>query len=143
MECHWAHNSLGSPAFQIYIVQTRLQLPGLVSECEPFLVKLGLTNLEAFSEIEWKKLINEKILEFNKKDLLHKMKTKKKMDEKTLEKEDFEIKTYFSDLNLEQARLKFQIRSSMVRTVKMNYPSELWKYCGNTQIVTLLIHKGT
>ena len=46
-------------------------------------------------------------------------------------------------MNVEESRLKFQIRSSMVRSVKMNYPSdpqfkqELWEcqhcLCRDTQ----------
>ena len=73
------------------------------------------------------------------------MKTKQKLDEKVLAKEDFEIKSYFTKLNVEQARLKFQIRSSMVKTVKMNYSSdpkyshEMWK-CSHCDLIDTQNH---
>ena len=130
---HLANLETSSFAYQIYNVETHLQLPGLASECRPFLAKLGITNLRSFSDFQWKKLINDKINEINKVDLLSQMKTKKKMDEKTLAEEKFELKPYFTELNVSQARLKFQIRSSMVKSVKMNFSSdpkyshELWK----------------
>ena len=60
----------------------------------------------------------------NKSDLIAKMTDLQKLDGKTLSDEKFEIKSYFKELNVSEARMKFHIRSSMVHSVKMNYPSD-------------------
>ena len=47
-----------------------------------------------------------------------------KLDSKVLSDESFGLKEYFKTLNLVDARLRFRIRSSMVPTVKMNFPND-------------------
>ena len=39
--------------------------------------------------------------------------------------ENFETKSYFNELTLDQARTKFAIDTKMLRTVKINFPSDL------------------
>ena len=72
--------------------------------------------------------MRNKIEEQNKSDLIAKMTDLQKLDGKTLSEEKFEIKSYFKELNVSEARMKFHIRSSMVHSVKMNYPSCLVRY---------------
>ena len=121
---HIANLEKSSFAFQIFEVQKRLMLPGLVSECQPFLVKFEIINLEAYSKNQWKRLLNEKINDLNRSELLKQMIPYKKLDHKLLTNEKFELKPYFKQLNLSQARMKFSLRSLMVKTVKLNYPSD-------------------
>ena len=45
-------------AKQIYDVQLKLGLPGLINECEPCLVKFGVFNIKKDSKIQWKNLMN-------------------------------------------------------------------------------------
>jgi hypothetical protein len=64
----------------------------------------------------------EKIEILNKESLLDKMKTYyKKLNHYELASEKFELKPYMTKLDMNQARLKFRIRSCMTRTVKMNF----------------------
>ena len=68
--------------------------------------------------------VRENIIELNKSDLLSKMTNLSKLNCKSLSEEKYCIKDYFSELNVEEARIKFRIRSSMMRTVKMNFSSD-------------------
>ena len=99
-------------------------LPGLVEECQSYLVKFGVTKPEAYSKLQWKNIVKENIALMNKSELLDMMKCYKKLDHKTFGSEKFELKPYFKKLNLTQARQKFQLRCFMTRTVKLNYPSD-------------------
>jgi hypothetical protein len=109
-------------AFQIYEAQERLMLPGLLEECQPFLIKFGITRFTGYSK--WKKLINEKMTQVNKTDILEKMAPYKKLDHKTIENEKFEVKSYVKNMNTAQARLRFRITSFMTKTVRMNFSSD-------------------
>ena len=77
--------------------------------------------------------MNKIVNDLNKEELLEKMKPLDKLDEVLLAKEDFSLKPYFETLSLTEARIKFRIRTYMVKTVKMNFPSdpiytrELWE----------------
>ena len=57
----------------------------------------------------------------------------KKLDISEMRTESFEMKAYFSELNMHEARTKFAIRTKMVKTVKLNYKNDpkhkmsLWK----------------
>ena len=48
----------------------------------------------------------------------------KKIDHKFLAEENFELKPYFKNLHISQARTKFRLRSFMTKTVKQNFPSD-------------------
>ena len=91
---HLANLDKNSLAYQIYNVQRRLMLPGLVSECEPYLIEYGITKVDSYTKSQWKELINVKVIEMNKADLLQQM--KKKMKKNILAEEKFELKSYFN-----------------------------------------------
>ena len=107
--------------------------PGLVDECKNFLARFNIVNIKSFSKLKWKNIVKTKIIELNKSDLLSKMSTLNKLNNKLLSEEKYEMKPYFRELNVMEARLKFRIRSSMVPSVKMNFSSdkkfqqELWE----------------
>ena len=121
---HIAKLSPDSVANQVYSIQKRLELPGLLQECEEFLTGFEIGNLENYSASQWKTLINKSIWEKNKNDLLENIKRNyKKISFNELCEESFECKPYFRDLNISMARDKFRLRSKMTRTVKFNFPS--------------------
>ena len=114
-----------SIAFQVYSVQKRLELPGLLQECLEFLVKFGIIDVNKYSSGQWKKLVEKNITQKNKTDLLETVKGKyKKISYEELSKEQFELKPYIRQLNMSLARDKFRLRSKMTRTVKFNFPSD-------------------
>lgn len=49
-----------------YIIQKELHLPGLVKECEAFLIENGIYNIEQYTKIQWKKVVKQIILKLNK-----------------------------------------------------------------------------
>ena len=112
-------------AKEIYIVQTELALPGLVKECNEFLVKFNITNIHNYTKGQWKNLVKTKIIELNKDDLLVQIRGRfKKLSFDKLKEESYKIKPYLSNLNLADARLRFKINCEMTPTVKMNFQSD-------------------
>ena len=112
-------------AFQVYSVQKRLELPGLLQECQEFLVKFDILDVIEYSSGQWKKLVEKNIIEKNKTDLLETVKGKyKKISYEELSTETFELKPYMRQLSISLARDKFRLRSKMTRTVKFNFPSD-------------------
>ena len=49
-------------AFQVYSVQKRLELPGLLQECQEFLVKFDILDVIEYSSGQWKKLVEKNII---------------------------------------------------------------------------------
>ena len=60
----------------------------------------------------------------NRDELLDKVNTYKKLSYEDLSQEKFEKKSYFSELDLENVRMKFKIRSRVVPTIRKNFPSK-------------------
>ena len=82
---HWLDDD--SLAKQVFNVQNKLALPGLVEECQEYLVKFGISDITKYSKPQWKRLILEKIDSLNKATLLDTMKYNyKKLDHKNLQK---------------------------------------------------------
>ena len=123
-------------AKEIYNVQKKLNLPGLVEECHEFLVNTDIIEVENYTKLQWKHLVKQKMKEINKDDLLNQMKGSKKLQVEKLKTETFGTKPYLSQLNIEDARLRFKINSGMTPTVKMNFQSDaeftrdMWRCSG-------------
>ena len=66
-------------AKEIYNVQKKLNLPGLVEECNEFLMKSDVIHVENYSKLGWKNLVKKKMKEVNKEDILNQMKGSKKL----------------------------------------------------------------
>ena len=122
-------------AKEIYIIQKELHLPGLVKECEAFLIENGIYNIEQYTKIQWKKVVKQIIFKLNKDELVLMSKNYKKIDF------DSEIDSstrhlYLSSFHVHDARLLFKIRSKMVPTIQMNFPRDknyaanLWSCSG-------------
>ena len=73
---HVATLSPDSIANQVYLVQKRLELPGLLKECQEHLFQCA--ELSSYSKGQWKKFIDKKINLKNKADLLTQRKEKYK-----------------------------------------------------------------
>ena len=124
----------GSLAREVYEVQSKLKLPGLVEECQMFLDRYRITDVASFSKMQWKKLVKVRINELNKEQIINLVKERKysKIDLETFQTCDFSRKDYFEKLNTADARLRFKIASHMAPTIKMNFMSndkftlELW-----------------
>ena len=85
-----------------------------------------LPPVSSTSKLSWKKLVNQKICEKNRYDLLEKIRPPayKKLDFETLSAEKFERKEYLDKLNLADARLRFSLRAKMTKTVHWNFKGD-------------------
>ena len=62
--------------------------------------------------------------EYNKNELIERMRPYKKLDVEVLKTEDFEMKEYFYTMKLNDVRTKFAIDNKMVNTIKSDFPSD-------------------
>ena len=108
-------------AKEVYVVQKQLALPGLVQECQEFLVRYGVEDITTYTKSQWKQFVKSKIRELNKSMILHQDKTKdyKKLKYQLMEKDDFQANPYLSKLNVTDTRLRFKITCEMTLTIQM------------------------
>ena len=122
------HHLLNLPetslANEIAKTQIKFQYPGIMTECEELMTKYNLPGVYKHSKLEWKRIVDRKLRDHNKKTLLSKIKNYRKLNHRELEKEEFETKPYLKKLNLADARLKFALRTHMTRTVQANYKGD-------------------
>ena len=126
-------------AKEIYNEQIRNNWPGLTKECEELCVFLNIPNVitTEMTKGAWKNKVKQSIREKNSQNLKDKMEKYSKLEEMRQE-EKCELKSYFSDMTMEEARTHFRIRSKMINC-KFNhssdpkYRAELWRCsaCGN------------
>ena len=76
------------------------------------------------SKAVWRKSVKKYVIARNKAELLESMKKYKKLSYNECAQEDFERKSYFYEMSLEQIRLKFRISSQMVQSVKSNFANK-------------------
>ena len=108
----------------MYEIQSQLQLPGLLQECNEFLINTGVVDIKIFTKKQWKTCINRKISEQNEKEILTMMNSYKKIDAEDYTNESCKIQPYLKALNSKDARLRFKLRAKMTPTVKMNFMSD-------------------
>ena len=95
-----------SLAKEVLQVQSRLAFPGLLKECEEYLVMFGVCDIRKYSDLQWKTFVKNNIKDL--KQLLDWMKSSyKKLDHKIFNKEEFKLKPYLTELQLDTARDKF------------------------------------
>lgn len=123
---HLTHLSEDSLAWQVGQIQLKLDLPGLLQECKELETELSLPDTLKCTKNQWKNIVNKKVREKNKNDLIEMIRIKeyKKVDANLLKNENFEAKSYMKNLSIQNARTKFAIRTKMVRTVKLNYKND-------------------
>ena len=62
-----------SLAREVFQVQEELNLPGLLQDCQEFLVERRITKFSNYSKSQWKSLIKAEIHKLNKETVLKKM----------------------------------------------------------------------
>ena len=107
---HLQHLSHDSLAWEIAEVQKKLKLPGLISECCNIISELNLPEAEKCAKLQWKRIINKAVVEKNRSELLDSIGDLKKLDQNELKNEEFELKPYLMELNMNDVRTKFSIR---------------------------------
>ena len=137
-------------AKQVLSKQREHSLPGLNKECEELLEDLSIEDDPTYySKVQWKKLVQEKVHNKNKNDLLAEVKNYKKLHHEEWTKEEYGLKNYLVNMNLRDARTLFSARSEVLPTVQMNfknkfeYVQNLWKCkCGDldTQVHLTYCH---
>ena len=90
-----------SVAHQMLMIQEDLHLPSLRGEIEGFLCKFGISDVRMFSKEGWKKFVKESCIELSRTQILSDIRTYKKLDYLELALEEFKMKDYFHELNLE------------------------------------------
>ena len=89
-----------------------------------FLALHEVHDVKCFSKEKWKIFVKDSILKMTRALILEQMKSCKKLDYLNLSLEDFKIKDYFRELNLENARIKFRERSKTMTSCRTHYPSD-------------------
>ena len=82
-------------------IQETYNFPSLRQEISLFLNKYEIHDVKQFEKEKWKDFVNRSIRAMNRTFLLERMKDYKKLDEVSLSLEEFEIKQYFKELNLQ------------------------------------------
>ena len=59
-----------SLAREVFQVQEELDLPGLLQDCQEFLIERGITKFSNYSKIQWKTFVKAKISKLNKTNIL-------------------------------------------------------------------------
>ena len=67
-------------AFEVAKTQDTLSYPGLIGECKTLIEEYELPSVSSVTKEQWKKLVNNKISEYNKNELLERIKSYKKLD---------------------------------------------------------------
>ena len=120
-------------AKQMIDVQLKNNFPGLAQECQTYMKELNLPNIndENVKKIVWKREVKKAIKIKNEEELRKEIGKLEKVKEYANEK--FQLKSYFKDLNLDEARTMFKYRAKMTHYIKWNfkndpqYRKELWK----------------
>ena len=96
-------------------------IPSLVTETKPYLEELGITNLQSFTKMQYKRLIKQFIFRKNKENIIEMSRKYKKIDIESFRNESFEMKPYFKSLNVNMSRLQMKIDSKMCPTIASNF----------------------
>ena len=120
---HLANLPEGEIARTVFDIQVEQNL-GLYKELEDHLTSLDFNNIQSVSKSKFRKSVRKYIFDKNKSELLNKVKGYKKLNFSELSQETFERKSYFFNLSLENARMRFRAASKLVPTILMNFPSK-------------------
>ena len=108
-------------AKEIITIQIEKEMVGLAAECSSFLRELNLYNDPLnYSKVQWNKIIKQKIHNRNQTELLNQIKSYSKLEYSKFSKEEYGLKDYLKNMNLNDARTYF----AMLRTVQMNYKNK-------------------
>ena len=102
---HLANLPPHSLAFEVFSVQERRGLCGLLTENEEHLSKLAFNSSRHMNKWQFKKLVREYTYKRQSEMLLNKIKNYKTLNYEQCSKEEFKRKQYFFDMNLCQIRV--------------------------------------
>ena len=124
---YWHIACLPPTALASIIMKTQEEFrwPSLKDEIQPFLNEYQIEDVTKYSKPQFRKLVSEKICLKNRALLLEMAKDKKKVDFYSIASEEFEMKMYFSHLDLENGRVKYRERSGCLKTCQSQAPSDL------------------
>ena len=114
-----------SLARQVFQVQEELNLPGLLQDCQEFLVERRITKFSNYSKSQWKSLIKAEIHKLNKETVLKKMIGYSKVSYENHLNEPYQLQPYLRTLNIADARLRFKLKTHMAPSIMMNFPSDV------------------
>ena len=123
---HLANLPTESIGRMIYEEQRKLELPNsLVSECCTILAEINVREslLKCLTKPQFRKIIHEKLIDKNKREILSMCKTYRKINCNEMEEEEFQLKDFFKSLTLSRARTLFSVKVNMIRA-SMNYMSD-------------------
>ena len=110
---------------EIMMIQIKKELPGLAAECLSFLRDLNMDpDPLVYSKLHWNKTIKLKLHERNRIQLLNQIKLYSKLEHSKLSEEEYGLKDYIRNMNINDARTYFAMRGRMLRTVQMNYKNK-------------------
>ena len=93
----------------------------LVSECRPYLSQFGVTDLQAYTKQQFKRIMKHKIFMKNKNDVCSMAVGYKKIDYEAFLKEPFVPKDYFKSLSVAFSRLQFKIFARVTPKIASNF----------------------
>ena len=112
-------------ASRVAKVADRAGYPGLMQEYQSLCTEMKLPSPTQTSKLTWKRLVKKAIVDANKAELLYQIENNyEKLDYEILKEEQYEIKEYVKSMNMHDGRMKFQIRSKMVKNIAFNYSSD-------------------
>ena len=65
---HLNNQREASLAKEVVKIQTDLGLPGIVKDCQDFLVRFGLNDITQYSKLQFKRVVKSKIKELKKQN---------------------------------------------------------------------------
>ena len=123
---HLANLPSVSLAAEIFSLQVEHSLPGLATQIEEHIHKLGISPMNSSKRFRKKKVANY-INTINREQLLGKIRKYKKLDYDQFCQEEFERKEFFYVHKLEDVRALIRISSRMVETVRSDFPNKYRK----------------
>ena len=124
---HLANLPITSLGRQIFDIQDEDRtLPSLLLEVQDHLDAIGL-NIREVSKWQFKQKTRKYIKSLNRKQLLEEIRKYKKLNYEELSNAPYERKSYFSNLNLPKARMRFRVASSFVQTIRGNFSRKYQK----------------
>ena len=111
-------------AFQIVQLQLRLRLPGLAKECMTMIADFKLPDISKvkIAPSRWKNLVKKVVTRANEEEMKASVSGLKKLQ--GIKEDKCQLKSYFSNLSLYDARVIFSHRTMMMKEVKANYKSD-------------------
>ena len=139
---HLRYMDESSLANEIFTLQKNYNLPGAVNEGRLLLEKFSLPNIidedHIITQLQWKKHVKTAVNHYYEKELKGQITDSSKLQNGPMVGEEFEEKSYLTEMSMSDARTLFRIRSrtndfKMNQQNRKDFAHNLWKCseCGN------------